>query len=84
MKKIIFSDIASLQIRKLEKSIQERIIKKLYFYLNYSNPLVFAELLKNSKYGSSRFRIGDYRIIFDIESDKIVILKVGHRKEIYK
>lgn len=84
MKKIIFSDIASAQIRKFEKSIQERIIKKLHFYLNYSNPLEFAESLKNSKYGNWRFRIGDYRVVFDIESDKIVILKVGHRNEIYK
>ena len=31
-----------------------------------------------------RFRIGDYRVIFDIEDKEIVILRVGHRKNIYK
>lgn len=34
--------------------------------------------------GSYRFRIGDYRVIFDIENDKIIILRVGHRAKIYK
>ncbi len=31
-----------------------------------------------------RKRIGDYRIIFDIEDKNIVVLRVGHRREIYK
>lgn len=34
--------------------------------------------------GAYRFRIGDYRIIFNIEGENIVILRVGHRKSIYK
>lgn len=34
--------------------------------------------------GSYRFRIGDYRVVFDLEGDQIVILRVGHRREIYK
>jgi mRNA interferase RelE/StbE len=34
--------------------------------------------------GGYRFRIGDYRVIFDIEGDEIVVLRVGHRKEIYR
>ena len=29
-------------------------------------------------------RIGDYRVIFDIEGNDIVVLRAGHRKEIYK
>jgi mRNA interferase RelE/StbE len=34
--------------------------------------------------GEYRFRIGDYRVIFDIEGNEIVVLRVGHRREIYK
>ncbi|KKR37618.1 MAG: Addiction module toxin, RelE/StbE family, partial [Parcubacteria group bacterium GW2011_GWC2_40_31] len=30
-----------------------------------------------------RYRVGDYRILFDINGDKIIILKIGHRKNIY-
>ncbi|MBC8526038.1 MAG: type II toxin-antitoxin system RelE/ParE family toxin [Candidatus Cloacimonetes bacterium] len=36
------------------------------------------------KLGSYRFRIGNYRVIFDIDEDKLVILRVGHRKNIYR
>ena len=34
--------------------------------------------------GSYRFRVGDYRIIFDIEEKDIIVLRVGHRRELYK
>jgi len=34
--------------------------------------------------GSYRLRIGDYRVIFDIIGNDIVVLRIGHRKEIYK
>ena len=44
----------------------------------------YAIKLSNKNIGSYRFRIGDYRIIFDIDGNDIVILKIGHRREIYK
>jgi mRNA interferase RelE/StbE len=34
--------------------------------------------------GAYRFRIGDYRVVFDLEGDEIVILRVGHRRDIYR
>jgi mRNA interferase RelE/StbE len=40
--------------------------------------------MKDSKYGDWRFRIGDYRVLFDVEKDTASILKLGDRKEIYK
>jgi len=82
--KVIFSESAFRQLSKLEKSIQERISEKLDFYLSQHNPLEFSEKLTDSKFGQWRYRVGDYRILFDINSDKIVILKIGHRKNIYK
>ncbi len=36
------------------------------------------------KIGTYRFRIGDYRVIFDIYGEDIVILRIGHRRSIYK
>ncbi|MBI1938539.1 MAG: hypothetical protein HYS25_10480 [Ignavibacteriales bacterium] len=44
----------------------------------------YSEKLINSEIGSYRFRVWDYRIIFDLEKDKIVILRAGYRKEIYR
>jgi mRNA interferase RelE/StbE len=43
-----------------------------------------AESLTDSSLGSYRFRVGDYRIIFDIEGQDIVVLRIGHRRELYK
>ncbi|MFQ6120590.1 MAG: type II toxin-antitoxin system RelE/ParE family toxin [Methanosarcinales archaeon] len=57
---------------------------KLRFYASQPNPLNFAKPIKDSRFGNWRFQIGDYRILFDVENNKIIILKVGHRKDVYK
>lgn len=80
---IIFSDGAFRQLSKLDKNTQKRINDKLDFYLSQEHSLDFAERLTDYQFGEWRFRIGDYRIIFDVDGDKIVILKIGHRRDIY-
>ncbi|NCO25230.1 type II toxin-antitoxin system RelE/ParE family toxin [Candidatus Parcubacteria bacterium] len=82
--KLIFTRSAFRQFQKLSRTTQKRIDGKLRFYLSQRNPLRFSEPLKDSRFGEWRFRIGDYRVLFDIEDDEIIILKVGHRKDIYK
>lgn len=82
--RLVFSQLAFKQFTKLSQSIQDRINDKLDFYLSQENPLKFAEKLTEHEVGEWRFRIGDYRVIFDAIDDKIIILKVGHRKDIYK
>ncbi|MDD5731771.1 MAG: type II toxin-antitoxin system RelE/ParE family toxin [Patescibacteria group bacterium] len=69
-------------IKKLDSLTRKRIGKKL---LGYSNHLFeHAIKLTDSKIGGYRFRIGDYRAVFDIKGNKIIVLKVRHRKDIYK
>ena len=82
--RVVFTHLAFRQFKKLSHDIQKRIDAKLVLYTSQSNPLRFAEKLQDFRYGSFRFRIGDYRILFDVQDDMIVILKVGHRKDIYK
>ncbi len=82
--KVIFSTLAFRSFKKLEKSIQIKIDQKLRFYSSQENPLQFAERLKGEKLGEWRYRIGDYRILFDVENNNLIILKVGHRKDVYK
>jgi len=48
------------------------------------DPVRYAERITDPKLGSYRFRIGDYRVIFDLEEEDIVILRVGHRRDIYR
>lgn len=72
------------QLRKLSPDVQRVIIKKLEYYLSTSQPVSFADYLTNFQLGRYRFRIGDYRVVFDVAEDVIVIHAVGHRREIYK
>mgnify|MGYP001600815676 CR=1 FL=1 len=79
-----FKEKAAKEIDKLPPQIRKRILEKLKFYSFQENPLRFAEKLKDYEFGEYRFRIGNYRIIFDVNDKVIIILKVGHRKDIYR
>ena len=79
-----FTEKSEKQLNKLDKIVRKRIIKKLDLWCKYEKPLNFAESLINSQLGTYRYRVSDYRIIFDVERDTIVVLAVGHRREIYK
>ena len=80
--KLVFTHRAERDIRKLDPKIKNRIGKTLLRFTQ--DPIQYAEKLSDSLLGSFRFRIGDYRVIFDIEGDEIVVLRVGHRREIYR
>ena len=67
----------------LPKDIQLQIMKKLKFFMSSPDPLYFAEHLNNFDLGEYRFRVGDYRVSFDVENDTAKILKVAHREDIY-
>ncbi len=82
--KLIFAHLAFRQFQKLDRAVQKRIDEKLCFYISQKNPLQFAVPLKDTRFGNWRFRIGDYRVLFDVEGNKIIVLKLGHRKDIYK
>ena len=82
--KVELSKSAFKEFKKLPKDIQKRIIGKVDFYTKQADPLMFAEHITDSRFGNYRFRIGDYRAMFDIANKTIYILKVGHRKDIYR
>lgn len=88
MYKVIYTNKAIKDLERLEFQISQRIIKKINEYKTTNNPLTFAKRLTDSKDGEYRFRIGDYRAIFDLDQSGnikiLLILKIKHRKEIYK
>lgn len=79
-----FTAAAFRQLSRLDKNIQQRITDKLEFYSRQDQPLQHAEPLAHSQFGQWRFRIGDYRVLFDTEAGQMVILAIGHRREIYR
>ncbi len=78
---IIFSDKALKQLKKLDRTVQERIITALERIRIRPGSYV-TKLVSDPGY---RFRVGDYRVIMDIDNNvlHILVLKVGHRKKIY-
>lgn len=82
MYEIIFTKKSKGQFLKLEKSIQQRIgaiLERIKI-----RPETFIEkLVEDSGY---ELRVGDYRLISDIDKNKLIILiiKLGHRRNIYK
>jgi mRNA interferase RelE/StbE len=80
---IEFLKTAEKEFYKLPKEIQKRIAKKLQS-LKINPYLPDVKALKNGQ-GRLRVRVGDYRIIYKVENDHLVILiiKIGHRKNVY-
>jgi mRNA interferase RelE/StbE len=80
--RLVYTRRAEKDIKRLESNTKERVGKAL---LRYSeDPMKFAEKLSDPILGEYRFRVGDYRVIFDLEGNEIVVLRVGHRREIDK
>ena len=75
---------AKRQLRKLDRSIQERVVRRLDKLGQDPRPPGVEKLEGDES--TYRIRIGEYRIVYDIH-DKVLIvlvLKVGHRREIYR
>jgi len=73
---------AKKDLKKIDNSTAIRIlisIKKLENYPNITN----IKKLKNY-HPAYRYRIGDYRVLFDVEDDAIIVVHIKHRKEAYE
>ncbi len=60
-----FTKYADREFRKLPIATQRRIVKKIKFYITTGTPLHFADTIKGRGNKVYRFRIGNYRVIFD-------------------
>jgi len=80
---LAYTKRALKDIQNLSIDTKQRLKLALDKYVE--NPLFYAKKLVNSDIGNYRFRVGEYRIIFDIiEDNQLLILRVGHRKDIYR
>ena len=80
------SDFAERQLRKLDRTTQGRLLDWLEDRIDgCKNPRHFGEALKGDLAGLWRYRVGDYRIICEIQDGRLLVLAlaVGHRREVY-
>lgn len=84
--KVEFDDRARKELRKLDPPAQREILSYLRKRIaTKSIPKRFEKPLGADKHGLWRYRVGTYRVICQIQTDKVVVLvlRIGHRKNIY-
>ncbi len=80
--KILYKTSVSRDLKRLSKSQARRILNQIDRELSKkadSNPV-----LKGQFAGLRKYRIGDYRVIYSILGDDVLILRIGHRRDVYK
>jgi len=80
--KLVYTKTAIKDLKKLDAVAKKKIKKKIETYSK--KPLHYAKKLIHSSLGKYRWRVGDYRIVFDIKDKNIIFFRIGHRKEIYR
>lgn len=76
--------VVTVDIPRLSKSEQRRVKQAIESKLS-SHPVEFGKPLRYSLKGARRLRVGDYRVIYTIEPDEVIlIVKIGHRREVYE
>jgi mRNA interferase RelE/StbE len=68
-------------LRNLQRQEQERIVQKLLLATNDLQGDIKRLVQFQPSY---RLRVGDYRVLFEVESDKIVVYRILHRREAYR
>jgi mRNA interferase RelE/StbE len=83
---IEYSGLALKQLRKLNRSVQAEILDYMDKRIAMAaNPCDFGKSLRHDKFGLWRYRVGDYRIICELnyKVTVVTVLAVGHRSTIY-
>jgi len=82
--RFVFAEAAKRDIDKLPPAIRRAVGLMLKQYMDCGDPLRFAKPVIDSKIGTYRFRVGDYRATFDAEGREIIVLRVRNRRDIYR
>jgi mRNA interferase RelE/StbE len=80
-----FTPAVDRQMSKLPQAIRSRVIARAEALADNPRPHG-VKMLTNARQGTYRVREGDYRIVYDIEDDVLLVLvvRVAHRREVYR
>jgi mRNA interferase RelE/StbE len=86
--RIEFDPAAAKELRKLDPPVQQRLLGFLRLRVApLEDPRTIGEALAGERLGTFwKYRVGDWRLICDIQDDRIVVrvLRLGHRREAYR
>jgi len=83
--RLVFNPSAERAFLALPKDLQKRLDKRLISLQDTPRPLGVKAL--TGEPGVFRLRVGDYRVLYEVHDDVLivlVVLKVGHRREVYR
>ena len=86
MWQIEYAEKAARELLKLDRQAAKRIKKYLDERIaTDEDPRRFGEALAENLAGLWKYRIGDYRVIVEIQDERVVVLvlRVGHRSKVY-
>lgn len=83
---LIYSEQSLRQLKKLDKAVSTRIRKYLRKIESLEEPRYRGKALSQNLRGFWRYRVGNYRILCEIDDNKLIIVAIDieHRKKIYK
>ena len=67
-------NLSKAEARRGLNQVEEELSKKADTY----------PVLKGQFAGLRKYRVGDYRVIYAILGDEVLVLRIGHRKEVYR
>jgi mRNA interferase RelE/StbE len=83
---VILTPEAQADVKRLDPAPRARILDKLAWMGDHAE-LLRQEILRGEEWrGCLQYRLGDYRIIYRVDRPdaKLIVLKVGHRREVYR
>lgn len=79
---IYHAEVVKHDIPRLSSETAQRIKKTLESKLS-THPEIYGKPLRHTLKGIWSLRAGDYRILYQIQTKKVLILKIGHRRDVY-
>ena len=81
-----FTPCAEKALKRLDHSVGKRVVGKLQEIQGADDPRDFLKPMRGPLTGMFRLRVGDYRVIIDVQDERCVILAldVGHRSTVYR
>jgi mRNA interferase RelE/StbE len=82
--RVLFKTSADRSLKKLPDNIQRRIVAEVEMLAR--NPRPEGVIKLTGVENLWRIRIGDYRVVYEIHDDRLIILvmRVAHRKDVYR
>ena len=78
-----YTQSAARALRRLDRTTQRRVIAKIELLQRDPRPAQAIKLTGSEAY---RIRVGDYRVIYAIADERLIVLivEIGHRRDVYR